>query len=66
MCEINIDEIKRLLTSDVTSYRISKDTGIPYQSIENYKREGSLVCNMRLYMAMQLQKYINKCKKLND
>lgn len=56
---INTDYIKKLLESDITSYQISKATGIATQSLDNYRRYGSKIENMRIGIAYKLCKYYN-------
>lgn len=61
MPSVKVSEIEMLLLeSDVTSYRIHKDTGLPHQTIDNYRLNGCLIENMRLHVAMKLQDFINR------
>lgn len=62
MSIINVGEIRELLESEVTSYRLGKELGLPHQNFDNYRVKGSAVENMRLYMAKKFQDYINRNK----
>lgn len=57
---IDIALIKRLLESDITSYQIAKATGVATQSLDNYRKLGSKVENMRLGVAQKLYDYAKK------
>lgn len=61
-----IDEIKKtilqLFKSDVTTYRISKETGISISSIDRYRDNTSSLENMTLNIAGKLCDYAEKAK----
>lgn len=61
-----IDEIKetilQLFKSDVTTYRISKETGISISSIDRYRDNTSSLENMTLKIAGKLCDYAEKVK----
>lgn len=52
-----IKEIEELLKSDVTDYRISKDTGITLSVIQNYRNGKYALENMTLKIAKKLYEY---------
>ena len=52
-----IKEIEELLKSDVTDYRISKDTGITLSVIQNYRSGKYALENMTLKIAKKLYEY---------
>lgn len=52
-----IKEIEELLNSDVTDYRISKDTGITLSVIQNYRNGKYALENMTLKIAKKLYEY---------
>ena len=52
-----IKEIKELLKSDITDYRISKDTGITLSVIQNYRNGKYALENMTLKVAKKLYEY---------
>lgn len=58
-----IDKVKKLLDSDITSYRISKETGVSVASIGATRRGERKVDNMRLKTAEKLGEFWDK---LND
>lgn len=60
---IDIDVIKDLLASKITSYQIAKATGIATQSLDNYRKYGSKIENMRLEIAIKLYNY---AKSINE
>lgn len=51
------NEINTLLQSDVTSYRIQKDTGVRQQMIDRYRKGQSELKNMTLDVAEKLYNY---------
>lgn len=55
--------INTLLQSDVTSYRIQKDTGIRRQKIDRYRKGQSELKNMTLDVAEKLYKYAISIEK---
>lgn len=52
-----------LLKSDVSNYRISKETGISEATLNKYKRGDSSLENMTFGNAVKLQGYYDKLKK---
>ena len=52
-----IKEIKELLKSDITDYRISKDTGITLSVIQNYRNGKYALENMTLKVAKKSYEY---------
>lgn len=54
--------IEELLKSDLTSYKIAKDTGISVQQVDRY-RKSMKVGNITLANALKLYNYY---KKIND
>lgn len=59
-----IKEIEELLNSDLTDYRISKDTGITLSVIQNYRSGKYALENMTLKIAKKLYEYKEKRKML--
>lgn len=60
-----IKEIEELLNSDVTDYRISKDTGITLSVIQNYRNGKYALENMTLKIAKKLYEYKKETTKEN-
>ena len=60
-----IKEIEELLKSDVTDYRISKDTGITLSVIQNYRSGKYALENMTLKIAKKLYEYKEKLDMRN-
>lgn len=60
-----IKEIEELLNSDVTDYRISKDTGITLSVIQNYRNGKYALENMTLKVAKKLYEYKEKLDMRN-
>lgn len=60
-----IKEIEELLNSDVTDYRISKDTGITLSVIQNYRSGKYVLENMTLKIAKKLYEYKEKINMTN-
>lgn len=58
-----IKEIEELLNSDVTDYRISKDSGVALSMIQNYRNGNRKVENMTLKTAKKLYDYIKDRKR---
>lgn len=52
-----IKEIEDLFKSDITDYRISKDTGITLSVIQNYRNGKYVLENMTLKIAKKLYEY---------
>ena len=60
-----IKEIEELLNSDVTDYRISKDTGITLSVIQNYRNGKYALENMTLKVAKKLYEYKERLEMKN-
>lgn len=54
------DDIKELFNSEVTTYQISKATGLAQPSLDNYRSGKSDIKNMKLSVAEKLYEFINK------
>lgn len=52
-----IKEIEDLFNSDITDYKISKDTGITLSVIQNYRNGKYVLENMTLKIAKKLYEY---------
>ena len=57
MIEAIKKEIEKILKSDETSYRISKETGIAVQVIDRYRHGKSKIENMTLKNAEKILKF---------
>lgn len=55
-----IKEIEDLFNSDITDYRISKDSGVALSMIQNYRKGNRKVENMTLKTANKIYKIIKK------
>ncbi|RLK63136.1 hypothetical protein D3H64_05960 [Atopobacter sp. AH10] len=55
--------IENLLKSEITSYRIQKDTGVRQQMIDRYRKGQSDLKNMTLDVAEKLYNYASSIKK---
>ena len=61
-----IEDIQELLDNKtLTSYKIGKDTGIPVQQIDRYRKTVKLE-NMTLKNALKLHEYYKKIKKTKE
>ena len=60
-----INQIEELFNSDLTDYRISKDTGITLSVIQKYRDDSSKIENMTLKVANKLIKYTEELKMRN-
>lgn len=60
---IDTEKIKQLFDSEITSYQISKATGIATQSLDNYRLYDSKIENMRIGIANKLCEYYDSIKK---
>ena len=60
-----IKQIEELFNSDLTDYRISKDTGITLSVIQKYRNDTSKIENMTLKVANKLIKYTEELKMRN-
>ena len=63
MIEQAIQQIEELFNSDLTDYRISKDTGITLSVIQKYRSDVSKIENMTLKVAKKLIKYVEEQRK---
>lgn len=57
-----IQQIEELFNSDLTDYRISKDTGITLSVIQKYRNDTSKIENMTLKVANKLINYTEELK----
>ena len=60
-----IKEIEELLNSEISSYKIAKDSGVPYSLISDYRNNKRKIENMTLQVANKLIKYTEKLKMRN-
>ena len=60
-----INQIEELFNSDLTDYRISKDTGITLSVIQKYRSDQSKIENMTLKVAKKLIRYSEELKMRN-
>nr|DAU21701.1 MAG TPA: hypothetical protein [Caudoviricetes sp.] len=60
-----IQQIEELFNSDLTDYRISKDTGITLSVIQKYRSDVSKIENMTLKVANKLIRYSEELKMRN-
>ena len=60
-----IQQIEELFNSDLTDYRISKDTGITLSVIQKYRNDTSKIENMTLKVAKKLIRYSEELKMRN-
>ena len=60
-----IKQIEELFNSDLTDYRISKDTGITLSVIQKYRNDISKIENMTLKVANKLIRYTEELKMRN-
>lgn len=58
--KINLKKIHQLLESDLTSYKIMKETGIKTQIIDRYRTKQTKLENMTLKIATNLQLLIDR------
>ena len=65
MIEQAIQQIEELFNSDLTDYRISKDTGITLSVIQKYRSDVSKIENMTLKVANKLIRYSEELKMRN-
>ena len=65
MIEQAIKQIEELFNSDLTDYRISKDTGITLSVIQKYRSDQSKIENMTLKVAKKLIRYSEELKMRN-
>ena len=60
-----IKEIEELLNSEISSYKIAKDSGVSYSLISDYRNSKRKIENMTLQVANKLIKYTEKLKMRN-
>ena len=60
-----IKEIEELLSSEISSYKIAKDSGVPYSLISDYRNGKRKIENMTLQVANKLIKYTEELKMRN-
>ena len=60
-----IKEIEDLLNSEISSYKISKDSGVSYSLISDYRNHKRKIENMTLQVANKLIKYTEELKMRN-
>ena len=65
MIEQAINQIEELFNSDLTDYRISKETGITLSVIQKYRNDISKIENMTLKVAKKLIRYTEELKMRN-
>lgn len=65
MIEQAIQQIEELFNSDLTDYRISKDTGITLSVIQKYRNDVSKIENMTLKVANKLIRYAEELNMRN-
>lgn len=60
-----IKEIEELLNSEISSYKISKDSGVAYSLISDYRNGKRKLENMTLQVAKKLIRYSEELKMKN-
>ena len=60
-----IKEIEELLNSEISSYKISKDSGVSYSLISDYRNNKRKLENMTLQVAKKLIRYAEELKMRN-
>ena len=60
-----IKEIEELLNSEISSYKIAKDSGVSYSLISDYRNAKRKIENMTLQVANKLIKYTEELKMRN-
>ena len=60
-----IKEIEELLNSEISSYKISKDSGVSYSLISDYRNSKRKIENMTLQVANKLIRYTEELKMRN-
>ena len=60
-----IKEIEELLNSEISSYKIAKDSGVSYSLISDYRNSKRKIENMTLQVAKKLIKYTEELKMRN-
>lgn len=57
---IHVKKIKKVLDSEVTSYRLAKELSLSRAAIEKYRNGQLDIMNMKLINALKFQSYYNK------
>ena len=60
-----IKEIEELLNSEISSYKIAKDSGVSYSLISDYRNSKRKIENMTLQVAKKLIRYSEELKMRN-
>lgn len=60
-----IKEIEELLNSEISSYKIAKDSGVSYSLISDYRNNKRKIENMTLQVANKLIRYSEELKMRN-
>ena len=60
-----IREIEELLNSEISSYKIAKDSGVSYSLISDYRNSKRKIENMTLQVANKLIRYTEELKMRN-
>lgn len=60
-----IKEIEELLNSEISSYKIAKDSGVSYSLISDYRNSKRKIENMTLQVANKLIRYTEELKMRN-
>ena len=60
-----IKEIEQLLNSEISSYKIAKDSGVSYSLISDYRNAKRKIENMTLQVAKKLIRYSEELKMRN-
>lgn len=60
-----IREIEELLNSEISSYKIAKDSGVSYSLISDYRNSKRKIENMTLQVAKKLIRYSEELKMRN-
>jgi DNA-binding protein len=61
-----MQEIEELFNSEITDYRLAKDSGVTLSMIQNYRNGSRKIENMTLKTAGKLCKYIESKKEDNN
>lgn len=60
-----IKKIEELLNSEISSYKMAKDSGVPYSLISDYRNGKRKIENITLQVANKLIKYTEELKMRN-
>ncbi len=60
-----IKEIEELLNSEISSYKIAKDSGVSFSLISDYRNGKRKIENMTLQVAKRLLRYAEELKMRN-